>query len=44
MEIVKVRENKNGAKEATIPKKSDIEGGDYVKITKLDPKDANNGN
>ncbi|MFB6246882.1 MAG: hypothetical protein ABEI74_04815 [Candidatus Pacearchaeota archaeon] len=43
MEILKVRENKNGAKEVTIPKKSEIKGGDYVKVTKLEEKEVQHG-
>jgi len=35
--IQKVRANKvNGQKVVTIPKESDIDAGDYVKITKVD--------
>lgn len=34
--IVKVRENKNtGQKQITIPKNSDIKGGDHVQIIKV---------
>ena len=36
MEILKVRDRGDGVKQVTIPKNSDIEVGDYVKITKMD--------
>jgi len=36
MEILKVRDRGDGVKQVTIPKASDIEPGDYVKINKVE--------
>ncbi len=44
MEVNKVRDRGDGVKQVTIPKDSDIDVGDYVKITKVegDPQKDDN--
>ncbi len=39
MEIKKVNTRKDGAKTVTIPRRSDIKAGDYVKIIKIKEED-----
>lgn len=41
MEVKRVRERGDGVKQVTIPKNSDIEQGDYVKIIKVEGKPRN---
>lgn len=40
MEVAQVRDRGDGVKKATIPKDSDIEDGDYIKMFKIPEDEA----